>query len=154
MAKDKILISACLLGKNCKYNGLNNQTDEVAKECEILSNTFELIAVCPEELGGLDTPREPAEILDEKVITEFSKLDVTKEFLKGAKKCVNIAKQNSVNIAVLKAKSPSCGSGYIYDGSFSKTLIKKDGLTAKALKENGVKIYTENEICKINKGEF
>ncbi|QKG28419.1 putative DUF523 domain protein [Campylobacter sp. RM16187] len=141
--KEKILVSACLLGVNCKYNGSNNQTDELERKFNHIASKYEILSICPEELGGLTTPREVAEIKDQKVFTKSGK-DVTEQFLKGAKICADIALQNGCKFAVLKSKSPSCGNKFIYDGSFSKTLKKGDGFTAKALKQLGVKILDEN----------
>ena len=114
--KPKILISSCLLGENCKYNGGNNADAICAGELAKLGQIYELIAVCPEYLGGLPTPREPAEICSNgRVITKFSGHDVTREFVLGAQICADIARANGCKIAILKERSPSCGSGEIYD---------------------------------------
>ncbi|MGG7073456.1 DUF523 domain-containing protein [Campylobacter sp. 9BO] len=147
--KEKILISACLLGTNCKYNGGNNLKQELMPNLKALKEEFELIALCPEELGGLSTPREPAEIVGKKVITKFSRTDVSEQFLMGAKICVNIAQQNGCKIAILKERSPSCGVYQIYNGSFDKKLAVGQGLTTRRLSAAGVKIYSEDEICKV-----
>lgn len=113
--KPKILISACLLGENCKYNGDNNANAICADELAKLRQIYELIAVCPESMGGLTTPREPAEICaNGRVLTKFSGRDVTREFLLGAQICADITRENGCKIAVLKERSPSCGSGEIY----------------------------------------
>lgn len=141
---EKLLISACLIGTNCKYNGKNNYL----KLVEELKKKYELIPVCPEILGGLDIPRNPSEIKNNKVISNKG-IDVTKEFNLGAKSALDIAKNNNVNIVLLKDGSPSCGSSYIYDGTFSKTKIKGNGVTAALLKENGIKVFSENEISKL-----
>lgn len=140
--KEKILVSACLLGLNCKYNGENNSNDKLTKNLEKLTKKYELIAVCPEQMGGLSTPREPCEIVGEKVLNKNG-ADLTEQFKKGAKECVKIALEHGSKFAILKAKSPSCGSGSIYDGSFSGTLKAGDGLTSKALKEIGLEIFNE-----------
>lgn len=134
----KIIVSACLLGYNCKYSGSNNKNDAVLK----LKNKYELIPVCPEEAGGLPTPRDASEISNGKVVTNKGK-DVTKEFTLGAEKCFEIAKNNNCNIAVLKERSPSCGFKKIYDGTFTSTIIDGNGVFAELLDKNGVKIYNE-----------
>jgi len=106
----------------------------------------ELIPVCPEQLGGLSTPREPAEIKKTgKVFTKSGK-NVTKSFSKGAKQTLKIAKYLGIKKAILKTGSPSCGSGLIYDGTFSKKLIKGDGVTAFLLRRNGIKVITEENL--------
>ena len=137
----KILISACLLGYKTRYDGLS-------KPCEKLKEIFKfdiLIPVCPEQLGGLSTPRFKAEIKDDKVINVNGK-DVTSNYIEGAKIALEIAKLNKVDFCVLKSKSPSCGSKMIYDGNFCGKLILADGVCTKLLKENGFKIYSEEEI--------
>ena len=149
--KPKILISACLLGENCKYNGGNNADTVCAGELAKLGQIYELIAVCPEYLGGLTTPREPAEICASgRAITKFSGRDVTREFLMGAQICIDIAHENGCKIAILKERSPSCGSGEIYDGSFTGRLVSGDGLTAAALKKLGVCIVGESALAELN----
>jgi len=137
-----ILVSACLLGVNCQYNGESDFTKELL---EFLKNKGEFIAVCPEVLGGLPIPRDGAEIVGGKVKTAKGK-DVTKEFLSGAEKVLKIAKENNVDLAILKAKSPSCGVSTIYDGTFSRKLIKGDGITAALLRKNGIKVMTEKDL--------
>ena len=149
--KPKILISACLLGENCKYNGGNNADAICAGELVKLGQIYELIAVCPEYLGGLPTPREPAEICPNgQVLTKFSGRDVTREFLYGAQICADIVRKNGCKIAILKERSPSCGSGEIYDGSFTGRLVSGDGLTAAALKKLGVRIVGESALAELN----
>lgn len=137
MEKEKILVSACLLGVNCKYNGGNNYSEEVDK---ILKN-YDVIPICPEVFGGLPTPRTPAEKVGDKVLTKDG-CDVTKEFVKGANECLFLAKKLGIKKALLKAKSPSCGIGEIYDGTFSNTLVAGDGVTTKLFKENGIEVLT------------
>ena len=144
-----IVVSACLLGTNCKYNGGNNLSDAVAKYVKSLmdSETEKILLVCPETEGGLPTPRPPAEIAGGKVINKVGE-DVTCEFKKGAELCyeriLNTGEQ--VKIAILKAYSPSCGSGKIYDGTFSKSLTDGDGYFARLLKDNGISVITEKEL--------
>ena len=136
-----LIISACLLGQNTKYNGKNNYNDAV----KYLEEYFDFIPICPEVEGGLPVPRDPAEIIGDKVVSCMGK-DVTLNYETGAqlalKKCID----NKAKYAVLKSKSPSCGKGLVYDGKFSGNLIENDGITARLLKENGINIFTEKEI--------
>lgn len=141
MEKENIIVSACLLGENCKYNGKNNYCQKVVD----LKKKYNLITICPEVDGGLPIPRIPSEIVNDKVINE-SGIDVTNEYNLGAKKALDKALDNNVKKAILKAKSPSCGCGYIYDGSFTHTLIKGDGVTTKLFKENNIKVLTEEDL--------
>ncbi|MGQ4832910.1 MAG: DUF523 domain-containing protein [Candidatus Asgardarchaeia archaeon] len=150
-----IMVSACLLGINCKYNGGSNYNEKVI---ELLKKGIFLVPVCPEQLGGLPTPREPAEIINgdgkeviignARVVTKTGS-DVTQEFLKGAQETLKIAKLLNIKTAILKAKSPSCGKGYIYDGSFSHKLKNGDGVTVALLRKNGIKVFSEDEIDNI-----
>ena len=139
--KEKILISACLLGTPCRYDGKSKICDKV----EELSEKFELIPICPEVMGGLDTPRLPCEIKDGKAIRSDGK-DMTRFYQKGANDALALAKKEKCSLAVLKEKSPSCGTHFIYDGTFSKTLIDGKGITAKLLSENGIKVFSEDDI--------
>ena len=139
--KEVILVSACFLGINCKYNGQSNKNKKVLK----LAKEKILIPVCPEILGGLPTPREIAEQRGKKVITKSGK-DVTKYFEKGAKEVLKIAKTLKIKKAILKQRSPSCGSGKIYDGTFSQRVIKGDGITTQLLKKHKIKIISEEDL--------
>ena len=139
--KEKILVSACLLGINCKYNGNNNLNEKVLDYIK----DKEVIPVCPEIMGGLSTPRPPSEIIGNKVFNNQNQ-DVTKEYEKGAEETLKLAKLFNVKKALLKAKSPSCGKGYIYDGTFSSTLIEGNGITTKLLIENGIEVITEKDL--------
>ena len=142
MKKRKIILcSACLLGIKCRYDG----KDKLNKKVIELSKKKILIPVCPEQLGGLSTPREPAEQKGKRVITKSGK-DVTQNFKKGAKEVLKLAKLFGIKEAILKQKSPSCGFGKIYDGSFSGQLIKGNGVTAALLKRNRIKIITEEDL--------
>lgn len=141
MKKEKILVSACLLGTNCKYNGGNNKNNKVLN----FLKDKEVIPICPEILGGLTTPRDPAERVGNRVMTNKGQ-DVTKDFLKGAEETLYLAKLLDIKKALLKAKSPSCGNKEIYDGSFKGNIINGIGVTAELLKENGIEIVNENEI--------
>ena len=138
---EKILVSACLLGINCKYDGTNNKNDKVL---EYLKDK-EVIPICPEIMGGLPTPRTPSEILKDKVISKDNN-DVTNNFYKGAEEVLYLAKLLNVKKALLKAKSPSCGVGEIYDGTFTHTKIKGDGITTRLLKENNIEVLTELDL--------
>jgi uncharacterized protein YbbK (DUF523 family) len=150
-----IIISACLCGLNTRYDGKNNFNERLAA----LLEEGKAIAVCPEQLGNLSTPRPPHEIQGgdgEAVLNGKAKvisregIDGTYNFLKGAEETLKIAFEVSATYAVLKAKSPSCGHGKIYDGTFSKNLIEGNGVTAQLLKKNGIKVYTEDDILNIN----
>lgn len=136
-----ILVSACLLGINCKYNGTNNAQKKVLN----LAGKETLIPVCPEQLGGLPTPRPPSEIRNGKVYNQNGK-DITAFLLKGAEETLRIAKLSGAKKAILKQRSPSCGCGEIYDGTFTSNIIKGDGITASLLKENGIKVFSEEEV--------
>lgn len=136
------IISACLAGINCKYDGGNNYNKDIME----LVKRGEAILVCPEQLGGLTTPRFPSEILikngNRKVINNHGE-DVTKNYERGAKETLELAKKLNIKKAILKARSPSCGCGLIYDGTFSKTKIKGNGITAQLLIDNGFEIFNE-----------
>ncbi|MEG0988916.1 MAG: DUF523 domain-containing protein [Clostridium sp.] len=142
---EKILVSACLLGKKCKYNGESNYNQDVVDFFEKMKEQAEAIQVCPEVMGGLTTPRIPAEIRGDSVITKDGR-DVTIEYREGAKKAAELAKINQCRYAVLKERSPSCGNQQIYDGTFSGTLISADGKTAEKLKLQKIKIYGETQV--------
>ena len=133
--KEKLLVSACLLGENCKYSGGNNYSPAVAA----LAERFELIPVCPEQLGGLPTPRVPAERVGDRVLTRDG-ADVTDAYRLGAEKTLETALANGVKRAALQERSPSCGCGAIYDGTFSGRLVPGDGVTAALLREHGIEI--------------
>jgi len=133
------LCSACLLGIKCRYDGKSNLNKKIIR---LLKKEI-LIPVCPEQLGGLPTPREPACVNGKKVVTESGK-DVTKNFKRGAEAVLRIAKLYGIKEAIMKQGSPSCGSKKIY--SVSKKLIKGIGITAKLLKKNGIKVISEEEL--------
>lgn len=143
---ERILVSACLVGVNCKYNGGNNLNLEILK----LVQEGKAILVCPEQLGGLSTPRNPSEIVDRissKVVASDG-TDVTKEYQKGAYETLKIANLYQVKKAILKSKSPSCGNTTIYDGTFTHTLTGGEGITTKLLRENGIEVVNEDEYVK------
>ncbi len=142
--KENLLISACLLGIGCRYDGKRVKKIDI----EALRNRYNLIPICPEIYGGLSTPRTPSERVGDRVIMKDGR-DVTENFLRGAEAAYEIALANSVTKALLKAKSPSCGKGKIYDGSFSGTLTEGDGVAAELLLAHGIAVYTEDEIHKL-----
>lgn len=133
-----ILVSACLLGENCKYSGGNNYNEEVIRYLK----DKEYLAVCPETAGGLKSPRPPAEIQNGLVVDKEG-TDVTEAFLKGAEIVLNLANKHNAELCVLKANSPSCGCGMIYDGTFTGKRIPGNGKTAALLLENGFAVRTE-----------
>ena len=137
----KILVSGCLLGLNCRYKGDNCKNARVLE----LAKRHTLIGVCPEQMGGLATPRDPSERVGDKVLSN-SGADVTKEYEYGAQAALTLAKLNDVDFAILKSRSPSCGSGEIYDGTFSGRRVSGDGVCAGLLKANGIPVYTEDEL--------
>lgn len=135
-----ILVSACLLGVPCRYDGT-----PAADACVLsLADSHALVPVCPEQLGGLPTPRSPAEIRAGRVTTKAGE-DVSDAYRRGAEATVALAETLGCRCAVLKARSPSCGSGRIYDGSFSGRLVDGDGLAAAALKRKGIQVLNEEE---------
>lgn len=145
-----IVISACLCGVNCKYNGENNLNNEALT----LLKEGKAVLVCPEQLGGLNTPRVPheiiggggADVLDGKAkVVNAQGGDSTEKFVKGAYEALKIAKAVGAKSAIFKAKSPSCGCGEIYDGSFTGKKIVGNGITAELFLRNGIKVYTEEE---------
>ena len=151
--KKKVLISACLLGENCRYNGGHS------KLCELEELDVQWVPVCPEESGGLGTPRPPAEmqenaenILNGKgaIVTNKGK-NVTEEFIQGAEKSLQLGLDAEVEIAVLKSKSPSCGIGKIYDGSFTKTLKTGNGIFAHLCNKNNIDCIPSDNINQIKK---
>jgi uncharacterized protein YbbK (DUF523 family) len=124
---------------NCRYDGKNNLKEDLIQ----LGKEHTLIPVCPEQLGGLPTPRIPVEIINDKMINKDGK-DVTKEFNKGAYETLELAKLYNCKLAILKENSPSCGSGIIYDGTFSGRLTTGNGVTAELLKKEGIKVFGES----------
>ena len=139
-----ILVSACLLGMNCRYNGEVKENKNVV---ELLHRKgVHLVPVCPEQMGGLATPRDPAEIqADGRVVTKTGK-DVTREYQRGAEEALKIAELFQCDMAILKERSPSCGYGRVYDGTFSGTLTEGNGITAGLLSKNGIDVLGESEL--------
>ena len=142
----KVGVSACLVGKNTKYDGGNNYNEYVI---EYLKDK-EVVFICPEVFGGLPTPRIPSEQLNDKVINSKNE-DVTKQFNDGALISLKKLQEENVNVLILKERSPSCGYKKIYDGTFSKTIIDGNGVFAMLAIENGFIIYTESDIENIIK---
>ncbi len=133
----------CLLGEPCRYDGKSVPLDGTI--IEKLKEKYTLVTVCPEQEGGLPTPRIPAERQGENVVRRDG-VDVTAEYRKGAEVALSLCRRFGISIALMKAKSPSCGAGRIYDGTFSGTLTDGDGVTVSLLSGNGIKIFTENDI--------
>ena len=135
---ENIIVSACLLGVSCRYDGNSKPSREVIS----LKEKYNLIPVCPEIMGGLPTPRLSSEIRGELVVMKDGR-DVTKEYKRGAEEVLRLAQMFECKIAVLKENSPSCGCGKIYDGTFSRKLIDGNGITAGLLLKNGIKVFGE-----------
>jgi len=132
-------MSACLLGVNCRYSG----DGKLLQGVERLMEVAEIIPVCPEILGGLTTPRVPAERVGDKVIAKDG-TDVTMQYHRGARESLRLAELFSAKYALMKERSPSCGYGVIYDGSFSGSFKPGNGTASELLSENGIKIYGES----------
>lgn len=140
----KILVSACLLGENCKYSGGNNKCDEILE----LGKKHKLIPICPECFGGLPIPRVPSEIKNGRVYSKTGE-DLTEAFNDGAEKALYVAEESGCQLAILKERSPSCGFGEIYDGSFSSKTIRGNGITAQLLYDHGIVILGETKTDRI-----
>lgn len=145
--REKIAISACLIGYNCKYNGHNNLQKDLVK---YLQKKYDLVPICPEVQGGLQIPRKASEIKNNEVWNICGE-NVTEAFTSGAYKSLTIIKEYSIKKAVLKSHSPSCGKGKIYDGTFSKKLIPGNGITANLLINNQIAVKTDTEILVASK---
>lgn len=136
-----IIVSACLAGIRCRYDGKDNANEKVMD----LVKKGNAIPVCPEQLGGLPTPRIPAEIIDDQVLNKKG-INVTKNFVKGAQETLRLAKLANCTEAILKQGSPSCGYGKVYDGSHTGRVIEGMGLTAQILSQNGIHVLTEEDL--------
>lgn len=139
-----VLVSACLLGNPCRYDGRSKPCDGVIS----LRKKVQFVPMCPEVLGGLSIPHPASEIKDGRVLSSDGK-DVTSAFCAGAQKALAIAKKYHCKVALLKERSPSCGCGMIYDGSFSKKLVPGNGITAELLLQNGILVLGESELEKL-----
>ena len=144
--KTRVLVSACLIGMRCRYDS----GGKLLPEIEELMRVAELIPVCPEIYGGLPTPRTPSERVGARVMMKTGE-DVTEAYHRGAQEALALAERFGVRCAVLKERSPSCGSGEIYDGSFSGAKIAGDGVTAELLKKNEITVYGESHVRELIK---
>ena len=141
----KILVSACLLGVPCRYDGASKAHGDVVRLAEA---GHVLIPVCPEQLGGLPTPRPPAERRGDGVFTQTGD-DVTEPYRRGAEQTLVLCRLLGCEAAILKARSPSCGAGAVYDGTFSRRLTAGDGVTAALLRENSITVVGESRISEL-----
>ena len=142
-----ILVSACLVGLNCKYNGKNNYNEKIFE----LVKTGKAIPICPETLGGLTTPRKPSEIKyinGERRVINIDGVDVTEEYERGAKEVLELAKKLNVTKVILKDRSPACGKGKIYDGTFNGNLVNGNGILTDLLLENNIEVISLEEYIK------
>ena len=146
MEKERLLISACLLGVSCRYDGGKKPMDE--RYLSALAEKYELIPICPEQLGGLTTPREPSERRGSCVVMRSGR-DVTAEYERGASEALLLAGLFSCRRALLKERSPSCGSGEIFDGTFTGSLTAGEGVTAQLLKANGLAVFGESRVSEL-----
>ncbi|MDU2599710.1 DUF523 domain-containing protein [Anaerococcus sp.] len=137
----KVAVSACLLGENCKYNGGNNYNKKLVNFVE----SYEVIAMCPEVIGGLLIPRPPAEIVNG-LVRQKNGISVDNEFKKGAQKALNIIKKNKIGLVILQSRSPSCGVNNVYDGSFTGRLIEGKGVFARILEENNIEVIDVEDL--------
>ena len=135
-----LLVSECLTGKPCRMDGKSKLVPEIKR----LVDEGKAVAVCPEVLGGLPTPRDPSEIRNGRVVTETGR-DVTDAFVQGAEKALRICMEHGCKCAILKSKSPSCGSGQIHDGTFRGGLVPGNGVFAQMLLDAGIKVVTEKD---------
>lgn len=142
---ENILVSACLLGVSCRYDGKSKPNENVIA----LKDRYNIIPVCPEIMGGLPTPRKASEIQGFQVVMGDG-TNVTKEYRKGAEEVLKLCRLFGCKRAVLKEKSPSCGCGKVYDGTFSGKLIDGNGITAKLLMENGIEVFGETGIMNLD----
>lgn len=142
--KTCVLVSQCLLGIDCRYDGGNNFREDIS----ILMEKCAVIPVCPEILGGMTTPRLPSERLGNRVVSKSGD-DVTDAFARGAEQALRLAKLYGAKYAVLKQSSPSCGSETVYDGTFSGRKIPGKGVTAEIFEKEGIKLFDEKHIGKL-----
>lgn len=157
----KILISSCLLGEDVRYDGANSSIAFNPKVSFSQKELFmdilcenEIYSFCPEVAGGLGVPRTPAEIVNNDkpfIVKDENGIDVTINFLLGAKKALDVCKDENIKVALLKANSPSCGNIQVYDGTFTNNLIDGQGLTSRLLKENGIEVFNEKELTNLAK---
>ncbi len=141
---ENLLISACLLGISCRYDGKSKPHPDVL----LLKEKYNLIPICPEIFGGLETPRIPSEQIGEKVVMESGR-DVTENYIRGRDESYKLAELFGAKKALLKERSPSCGKGKIYDGTFTGTLVDGNGVTADFFMKKGIEVFGESEIEKL-----
>ena len=139
--KKRLLISACLLGVPCRYDGKSKPSEAALA----LGEKYELVPFCPECYGGLPTPRPPAEIRGDRVVTEAGK-DVTEEYMRGAESALALCKALKIEDACLKSRSPSCGNREIYNGTFSGARVSGKGMTVRLLQKNGIRVFSEEDL--------
>ena len=142
-----ILVSACLVGLNCKYNGKNNYNEKIFE----LVKEGKAIPICPEQLGGLTTPRKPSEIKyinGERRVINIDGVDVTEEYERGAKEVLELAKKLNITKVILKDRSPACGKGKIYDGTFNGNLVEGNGILTDLLIKNNIEVISLEEYLK------
>lgn len=145
---EHILVSACLCGKNCKWDGGNNKNQRLLDYMESMKGKAEFHEVCPEQMGGLSTPRPASEIcVEDRRVVNTEGVDVTEEFERGAELALQVAKEFGCTLAILKERSPSCGCHGIYDGTFSKKIVDGMGKAAELLTANGIGVVGESEIA-------
>ena len=143
-----ILVSACLLGEPCRFDGKSKPCHKVAE----LEAFYRFIPICPECMGGMETPRCPSERCGDRVINRLGE-DVTAYFVRGAERALALAQENGCRMAILKERSPSCGCGEIYDGTFTGTLINGNGVAAELLLKHGICVLGESQISTLKKQE-
>ena len=144
---EHILVSACLCGKNCKWDGGNNKNQRLLDYMESMKGKAEFHEVCPEQMGGLSTPRPASEIrVEDRRVVNTEGVDVTEEFERGAELALQVAKEFGCTLAILKERSPSCGCHGIYDGTFSKKIVEGKGKAAELLIANGIRVIGESEM--------
>lgn len=141
-----ILVSACLLGTPCRYDGTGKLEPALER---LRAQGHTLVPACPEVLGGLPTPRPPAERQPDGQVVTREGADVTAEYRAGAERALELARAHGCTLAMLKERSPSCGRGQIYDGTFSRTLIPGSGVTAQLLEEHGISVYGESQLSSL-----
>lgn len=137
----KIMVSACLAGENCKYNGRNNRTEKVVA----LMRDNEVITICPEVMGGLPTPRVPSEVRDG-IVTAKDGKNVDREFRRGAQLSLSMAQKEKPDLIILQSRSPSCGVKQRYDGTFTGTLTDRPGVTAELLMDHGFRVLDVEDL--------
>ncbi len=137
-----VLVSTCLFGIPCRYDGKSVVNETLIRK---ISSVCHPIPFCPEVYGGLTTPRAPAERIGDRVVSNNGR-DVTQEYMRGAEECLRLAKLMGCEFALLKSRSPSCGKGTIYDGTFSGKLKDGDGVTAELLMKNGIKVFDSDHV--------